>query len=884
MARDAAGNPVAIQPEQVRWSSSRPQDVAVNAQGLITAREAFGYSQIQVELPDRQLSARLLISVNGTAGGSFSRPPVQATPTPPPSPSLHQQSLSGQVGDSLTISGQHLKGITGVSLAGIPLTFTLLSPQALQIVLPAGAQGNELLIETDSGPLRTTVTVTNRVWFVNQSAAGAANGLSWSNAFTDLQEALAVARAEDMIWLAKGIYTPHATDRNVSFNVPAEVALYGGFSGQETYLNQRDFSTNESILSGDLAGNDIYNTQPAQNITDNSLHVLRHGQNVLLDGLVIQGGHANQSGDLPSPRGAGIYSGSQLLQIKNSVIRDNHSVDRAGGWYTEATGTLQLENVTFLRNQANGTGGGALLNLSASLDFKNVKFIQSQANGSGGAGIRHESGAAISCSDCLFEQNQANGGGGAGLQLTHNTNPVSLSLSDTRFTQNQATGAGGSGIITTSGALNLTRVRFENNTHSLGALNMSGSLTGQDLTFSGNQASQPGGAINCNTCTTSLSNSVFNNNTSNSIGGAIRHGGNALTLTQVQFRDNQSNSPGGAIYSTGSNLTLQQVRFENNTANSNGGGLLQSSNGQHQLTQVSFTGNQANNGSGGGAHITGGGSLSLIKSTFSNNSSTATGGGLDFSGTTLSLQDNTFENNSAQQPGGGAYLNASGAVTGSSLRILSNSSQSVGGGLFFTLQDSLTLEHLYVIGNQSLNAGGGLYLTGTAGLNVSLNNAVFSQNSNTAADTTGGAISSHNINLSLNHASFGDNTATGDGDALSLHGSVLSLRNSIIWDAQDLPIHQNGNNLTAQYSVLRSLGDYTLQAASTGNSAQDPLFLDLNSPNGADGNLATADDGLSLQAASPALNLDSSGNILFALDILGRNRSGNPDAGAYERP
>lgn len=80
-------------------------------------------------------------------------------------------------------------------------------------------------------------------YHVNQAATGGTQtGANWAEAFTDLQQALAAATTGDTIWVAAGTYKPTATtDRTVSFVLKDGVALYGGFSGTETDLEDRDF-------------------------------------------------------------------------------------------------------------------------------------------------------------------------------------------------------------------------------------------------------------------------------------------------------------------------------------------------------------------------------------------------------------------------------------------------------------------------------------------------------------------------------------------------------------------------------------------------------------------------------------------------------------------
>ena len=90
-------------------------------------------------------------------------------------------------------------------------------------------------------------------WFVQQTATGTNAGTSWSNAFTDLQTALATANNGDAIWVAKGTYTPTSSnDKTISFRMKNGVKIYGGFLGSETTLSARNWIQNATILSGNI--------------------------------------------------------------------------------------------------------------------------------------------------------------------------------------------------------------------------------------------------------------------------------------------------------------------------------------------------------------------------------------------------------------------------------------------------------------------------------------------------------------------------------------------------------------------------------------------------------------------------------------------------------
>lgn len=933
VAKDAQGNPITLDAAQLQWSSSRPQDISVSNTGLVQAREAFGYSEIRVQLPNQPISAQLLISVSGgETGGSFSSAPNTR-------PSL-SGSFSGRVGDSITLQGSNLNNIASITLDGIPVTFSSTS-QGLQVVLPGGALSGQLVINTNAGQVTTTIALGNRVWFVDRDATGANTGNSWRDAFTTVQEALVAAQSGDQVWVAEGKYTPASSDRNAYFQVPAEVSVYGGFVGNEYYPSTRSISNHETILSGDLNNNDSYASLPGTNMAENSLNIVRHGANVVFDGLVIEGGNANNTFDLSTPRGAGIYSGANALTLRNSIVRNNYSADRSGGWHTEASGTLTIENTQFLRNiaassggamrneqanlilkgvtfaynqadggggagiyqqagnitltqttfdhnQANGSGGAGIYNPGpGSITGTQVTFSHNQANGGGGAGILQSSNGVLTITQGTFSHNQANGGGGGGVRVTASSS-TTAKLTDVTFTHNQATGAGGSGLYLSNVNLQIEKATVSNNNHSLGAIYISnGNFSGQDMTVNNNTATSPGGALNISG-SLNLNRAQFSQNTSASVGGAIYHSNNQpLTLNQTNFLNNSTTGgPGGAVYTSANTLTVSNSRFENNTTNSNGGGIYKGSgdpSGVNQLSNVRFVGNTAVS-PGGGAYLSGG-SLALQQVQFNDNSSSSNGGGLNFSGTTATLTDVRFENNSAVSPGGGANMTLSGALTSTNTRWFNNSSDDTGGGLHLSAQGDITLERSYFIGNTAGDPGGGLFLSGNNSHTATLTHGVFHNNSSTGVSSGyGGGLYAMSIPLTLNHITFGENQATVSGDAAYLNVPSTTLRNSIVWDAEANPLHQSSTLLTSLYSVVRDLSTYTLEAASTGNGDQDPLFVNANNALGNDNTMGTGDDGLALQAGSPALNLDISGVVLFPTDILRRNRSGNPDAGAYERP
>ena len=124
------------------------------------------------------------------------------------------------------------------------------------------------------------------IWYVNDTATGSNTGLNWDDAFKDLQDALAAVQPGDQIWVANGTYKPDQGlgftpgDRSASFDLLVDIDIYGGFDGTESSLNERAGLFDQTILSGDLEGNDIVNWPNwdpygnGDNYDDNSYHVI----------------------------------------------------------------------------------------------------------------------------------------------------------------------------------------------------------------------------------------------------------------------------------------------------------------------------------------------------------------------------------------------------------------------------------------------------------------------------------------------------------------------------------------------------------------------------------------------------------------------------------
>lgn len=181
--------------------------------------------------------------------------------------------------------------------------------------------------------------------YVDIDATGAHDGSSWADAFTNLQDGIDLAVSGVEVWAAEGTYLP-GVSRSDSFVVKPGVRVCGGFTGVETVRQQRDWNAHETILSGDIPG-------------DNSYHVVSaFGANptAILDGVTIANGQATGGGDFNN--GGGVYVDNGGVTIANSTISNNQAGTYGGGVSTNNTGTAIVVNSSFLNNSTPWHGGG----------------------------------------------------------------------------------------------------------------------------------------------------------------------------------------------------------------------------------------------------------------------------------------------------------------------------------------------------------------------------------------------------------------------------------------------------------------------------------------------------------------------------------------------
>jgi len=290
--------------------------------------------------------------------------------------------------------------------------------------------------------------------YVDIDAVGRNDGTSWQDAYSDLQTAIANTNQGE-IWVAEGSYHPAAVGQpTISFVLKNQVALYGGFSGFEVSLAQRDVDLHPTILSGDLAENDTYG--PFANWwqfqwtgqAENSGRIV-DGSNVtssaILDGFTIKAGYGINAPALDlgaglfilngSPtvrnctfrynsygRGAAAYIDGGMPTFRECVIKDGYNFSRtASGVYVD-NATVTFTDCDFINHYTvtnfGGNDGSAYCGwFDADTTFLRCNFIDNQignwfaqgdSSGSYGAGIFNMGDVTVD--SCSFSGGFGNGG------------------------------------------------------------------------------------------------------------------------------------------------------------------------------------------------------------------------------------------------------------------------------------------------------------------------------------------------------------------------------------------------------------------------------------------------------------------------------------------
>jgi predicted outer membrane repeat protein len=253
--------------------------------------------------------------------------------------------------------------------------------------------------------------------FVSCKAERGGDGKSWETAYKDLQDALDEIISPGIvneIWVAAGTYKPDrgSGKREATFRLDKGIAIYGGFTGNETQLDQRSPIKNLTVLSGDIG--------IEGNSSDNSYHVITFKDTweaAVIDGFIITGGNASGRKEKHNS-GGGIYNHLSSPRLYNCIFRENSAADKGGAIYSCGEwNTVSLTNCLISNNNAN-KGGGLFFDCRARI--VNCTLTANSAKHGGGI-YQNKDGLSI-LAGCTLWANKAEDGSGE----IYNTDGCSL--------------------------------------------------------------------------------------------------------------------------------------------------------------------------------------------------------------------------------------------------------------------------------------------------------------------------------------------------------------------------------------------------------------------------------------------------------------------------
>lgn len=271
------------------------------------------------------------------------------------------------------------------------------------------------------------------VVYVDKSAPESGqDGASWQSAFRDLQDAIASAKARlpsnptnVEIRVAQGVYKPDrgTLDRAASFvfDLPllsaSRLSLLGSFAGlRGADPDVQDFVSTRTVLSGDLAGDDLLDGGSKGENSFRIAHITLSDGGALVRGLTFRGaGGAAIAGQPVGGSGlrialVGMHTPQAL--VWNCSFEDNSAAtgDGAGLWIKSMA--PNIADSTFVRNRTQSGSGGAVYLESQQVAYPSVERCEFEKN-SATTGGAFASAGYERVWQCTFADNHASGSGGA---------------------------------------------------------------------------------------------------------------------------------------------------------------------------------------------------------------------------------------------------------------------------------------------------------------------------------------------------------------------------------------------------------------------------------------------------------------------------------------
>lgn len=585
-------------------------------------------------------------------------------------------------------------------------------------------------------------------------------------------------------------------------------------------ITDGSFTTNASKTSGGAIANTVSTTLPLNiygtSFTNNSS---RDGGAIYNTGILHVGTGATVAtfrGNNASGNGGAIYNSGTATETIGTIFDLNTAtgtLSDGGAIYT--LGSSTLTSVTFTNNAAT-RNGGALYCAGNTVTLTDITFTDNGKTGAGtttaNGGAIYNSAGTLTITDGSFTNNASSATGGAitnavsatldldiyGASFTGNSSRdggaiynagrlyIAAGAAVTTFTGNIASQNGGAIYGTGTGSI-IAGTIFDSNraTSNGGAIYATGTPTFEDVTFKNNSAVINGGAVFSQVTSLSFVGCTFTDNgkigATTQNGGAIYNNTGTLIATDSTFTTNAAEVSGGAILSTGGTLTISGSDFTSNTAVTSGGAIQNDAGTTINMTKSTFTSNSSINGgaiyNAATLFINEYGTTGSSLTTFTGNTASGYGGAIYGIGSSGSISSGTiFDSNTAGIDGGAIYTSGTPILTGSTFK--KNFAERNGGALYCA-GTSITIKDDIFTDNGKLGAaiktlnGGALYnAIGT----ITIADSTFTSN---AVTTSGGALFSTGGTLSMTGGEFTNNTAGVSGGAvINEAGTTMTMTNS----------------------------------------------------------------------------------------------------------
>lgn len=362
---------------------------------------------------------------------------------------------------------------------------------------------------------------------------------------------------------------------------------------------------------------------------------------------------------------------------------------------------------------------------------------------------------------------------------------------------------------------------------------------------------------------------VFNGFTMDNGGGMLNHGASP-TIRNCIFKENNAIRKGGGMHNYGSNPVLINCVFSDNVCglfNSFGSGAgMSNDNSNPTITHCEFNNNR-----------------------IQRSDATNGGGAMYNTSSTPVITDCRFSGNNAYV--GGAVYNVSASPEFIKSSFSGNTSAYRGGGIFNETNSNPIFRHCIFSGNNSTQGGG---IANSYYSSMQLINCLLYGNSS----QYGGALYNDRASIHILNSTIANNSASSRGGAIESEYFIppnapdnLIIKNTIIaGNTSGVYLYDNAGKVinSLVQNVTPNSGTIRFTYTNNADGSLDPKFLNPSDPDGADNIFGTADDGYSLQAVSPVINLGSNAEVPADLttDLAGgvRVQGTAVDIGAYENP